>query len=437
MQKPPSPQSPPPAGTLAPGSTRFGWVPAIAPRLLLSFLLALVLWGWVTTQSNPTETRSFTNIPITAPELPAPLQIAGETGSVTLRVEGPQSIVEAINRSDLSATLDLSEVTGPGSFTVPVSVPLPAPARAVGLDPARLAIVVDETSSRTMPLTIAVTPPKDTSRQVGTITPSVSEVTVSGPARLVDGVTSVVLPIEIGDRTGNFTGQFTAEARNADGQPIPEVDLRPRRIITDVVVAARGRSVPVLIQAEGSPAPGFEAFDRVVTPRVVLLDGPPDIVNDIISVVTEPISVEGATQPVSAKVGLADLPPGVRIVDPADGQFTVVVQVRQRGVTQTLPGQTVVVNNLRPGLTASVEPPQADVVIFAAEDDLRSLQSGELAVSVSADGLEAGTYQLPMSVAVPPGVQWIRTEPEQVTVTIQAGATVAGATPERPFRAVP
>ena len=53
--------------------------------------------------------------------------------------------------------------------------------------------------------------------------PEVSEVTVSGPKRLVDNVARVVLPVDIGDRTDDFTADFVPVALDAAGQPIPEV----------------------------------------------------------------------------------------------------------------------------------------------------------------------------------------------------------------------
>jgi YbbR domain-containing protein len=404
---------------------RFRLSSDVLSRAAVSVLIALLLWGWVTTQRDPTQTRDFAGLPIQQPTLPQPLQVAGETGTINLRVEGPRSAVEDLSRSELEPRLDLSGISAPGSYTVPVVVDLPGPLRIDTLDPQRLSIVVDETASRTMQLSVVAEPPKDGTRQLGAITPEYSEVTVSGPKRLVDEVSRVVLPIEIGDRTGNFTGQFNAIALDVSDQPIPEVDLRPRRIIVDVEVEARGRSVPVLVQTFGSPAPGFETVDRVVNPSTVLLDGPEEVLNDLVSVVTEPISIEGATQPVSARVGLASLPPEVRLVEPADGQVTVVVQVRQRGVTQTLPDQPVTVTDLGPGLAAQVEPASISVVIFAAEDQLTAMRAGAVQVTTSVAERGPGTYELPLSVAVPPGVQWIRTEPEQVLVTITSEATPA------------
>ncbi len=400
------------------------------PRLALSLLLAVLLWAWVTTLRDPTQERIVSSLPIAAPELPAPLQVAGDLGSVTIRISGPRSQIDALPRTDIQPQLDLTGISAPGDYQAPVVVSLPGAIRLVEIDPARLPIVVDETTSRNLTLDLQLEAPTDGTRQFGTVVPEFSEVTVSGPKRLVDQVASVALPISMGERTADFTGQFEPVALTADGQVIPEIDLRPRRVIVNVGVEARGRSVPVLSQTIGSPAPGYEAVDRAVNPTTVLLDGPEDVLADLVSVVTEPVNIEGAQAPVSKRVGIADLPPEVRIVEPGDGLVTVVVQVRQRGITQSLSDQPVVVTGVGEGLSARPTEETVTIVIFAPEDLVSTLRAGDVVATVSVEGLDPGSYTLPLSVAVPPGVQWIRTEPDVVTVVVRRADESSGATPQ-------
>ena len=407
-------------------------IPADAiTRLLISVLIALLLWGWVTTQRNPTQSRTVAELPITPPQLADDqLQIGGELGNVTVQIEGPRSIVEGIARADLEPTLDLSGVSGPGEYTVPVVVDLPPAARIERLDPAQLSIVVDQREVRTLPLAVQADPPADGTREIGEITPEVSEVTVEGPRRLVDQVDRVILPVEIGDRTATFTNQFAPVAVNEEGQPIPEVIVRPRRVMTTVEVEASGRTLPVLIQTVGSPAPGYELGDDAVDPRVVVLDGPEDVLNSMVSVQTEPISVEGATSSVSRQAGLADLPPGVRVVEPSDGLVTVVIQIRERGVSQTLTDQQVTVTGMAPGLEAIVEPEAVSIVLVGAEDQLATLRADDVTPRASVEGLWVGEHQVPLTVELPSDVQWVRAEPESVRVTLRpSGPATPAATP--------
>ena len=403
-------------------------------RLLASLALALLLWSWVTTQQDPTIPATFPDVPLQEPELSDPRLTVGPFGDITVRVvvEGPRSLVRELGPDDLDPRLDLGGVDGPGDYTVPIQVTTPNGVRVEQLEPPQLSIIVDETASRSFHLVPEPIVPDDNTRRLGEVTPAVSEVTVSGPRRLVDAVARVVLPVEIGEQTSDFTGQFTPVAQNEAGEPVTEVRIRPQRVEATVRVEARGRSVPVLIQTIGDPAQGYEVGDRVANPDMVVLDGPDDAINDIVSVSTAPVMIDGATEPISQTVGLEGLPAGVQVVDPPDGNVVVVVQVRPRGTTQTVTAQGVEVTDLSPGLVASVDPAAVDVEIFAAEDTLAGLRADEIVPRVSAAGLGPGTYQLPLEVSVPAGVQWLRTDPMTATVTVRPrdGTPVTSAAPE-------
>jgi YbbR domain-containing protein len=397
-------------------------------RAAASLALAFLLWAWVTTQRDPPETRVFADLALQAPTLPEPLQIAGELPPVTIEVIAPRSVVDRLSRAGLRPSLDISQVTGPGNYQAPVVVDLPAAARVDSITPPRVPLVVDETASRTMHLEVVPAQIDDPTRRIGEIVPEVSEVTVSGPKRLVDNVAQVVLSVDIGDRSDNFTADFVPSALDAAGQPIPEVALLPSRVTTAVEVEQRGRSVPVLVQMVGSPEQGYESVGSVANPATVLLDGPEDVLANILSVVTAPVNIDGATETVSTRVGLEDLPPDVRVVNPADGSVVAVVQIRPRGLTQLLSDLPVQVNGVPDGFTASVEPDTVGVVVFASEETMANLGGEEISASVSAEGLSAGRHQVRPSVTVPPEVQWLRTDPEVVVVNIEREATGVPAT---------
>src|SRR5215213_4147880 len=357
-------------------------------RAAASLALAFLLWAWVTTQRDPPETRVFADLTLQAPTLPEPLQVAGELPAVTIEVIAPRSVVDRLSRSGLRPSLDVSEVTGPGNYQAPVVVDLRgAAARIDSITPQVVPLVVDETASRSMHLEVVPAQIDDPTRRIGEIVPEVSEVTVSGPKRLVDNVAQVVLPVDIGDRTDDFTAEFVPTALDPAGQPIPEVAILPSRVSTSVEVEQRGRSVPVLVQTVGSPEQGYESVGSVANPATVLLDGPDEALANIVSVVA-------------------------------------VVQIRPRGVTQLLSDLPVEINGVPEGFTATVEQDRLGVVVFASEETMANLSGEEISASVSAEGLGAGRHQVRPSVTVPPEVQWLRTDPEVVVVTIEPKTTV-------------
>lgn len=395
-------------------------------RMAISVAVALVLWGLVTTQQDPPFTRTFNNLPIQSTGMQEALVIPVDLGTASILVEGPTSLVEEITAESLAPVVNLSGISEPGTYIVPVEINAPGVVERE-ITPDQLSIIVDQSASRSFTLEWEVEPVADNARAVGEINPSRTEVTVTGPESIVERVDRVIFRVDIGDRTSSFTGQFPMIAVDENGVTIPEVAVRPQRVGASVEVEARGRLVPVLARTSGSPAEGYDVADQEVSPPAVLLNGPDQVLADLVSVSTEVVDIEGASEAVTRRVTVTDLPPGVTVVDPRDGTVLVVIQFQQRGVDQPLPAQPVLVDDLAPGYEAVVEPSAVDVVVFAGEDALGELRQGDVAPRVSVRGLLPGTHELTPSVQVPSDIRWIRTEPETIQVTIRRVAGSAGA----------
>ena len=68
-------------------------------RFGLSLLIALFLWGWVTTLQDPVETQNYAEIAITEPELPGALQIVTSLPRATVTITDVSSRLDELTRS--------------------------------------------------------------------------------------------------------------------------------------------------------------------------------------------------------------------------------------------------------------------------------------------------------------------------------------------------
>ena len=398
-------------------------------RLGSSLVLALLLWGWVTTREDPERTRSFSNVTVEVGELNGNLVVVSAPPNVLIRIKGPSSVIDDVEASEVAARLDLNEVDQPGSYSVPIVVSAPDGVWSRQSIPARVQIQVEESVAKQFPLTPLVTGDVSPNRRVGQIVPEVSEVTVRGPSSVVDRVGSVILPVMIGNNTRDFEGAFTPIARDKDGQPVTEVEISPNAVKATVPIEAAGKVVAVFANIVGTPAAGLAVLDQAVIPTTVLVDGDPTLLADLISIQTAPVDVTGATGNISQRVALDNLPEGVKVIEPDDGRVLVSVQIGARGVRQNLQGLRVEVINLGEGLQAEVVPDGVSVVVVASSEALVNLTAEDITIQVDATGLGPGEHVLRPSVSLPPNLQWISTNPEVVTVTITRAAAPSGATP--------
>jgi YbbR domain-containing protein len=183
-------------------------------------------------------------------------------------------------------------------------------------------------------------------------------------------------------------------------------------------VAARGKSVAALVSTQGSAAPGFEVLDRTANPASVIVDGPAELLDQLIAVSAEPVDISGASSSVSSTVEIVDLPEGVQVIQPQSGQIDVLIQIGQRGARQALTGLTVNVANVAAGLEATVNPAEITIEVVAPEEVLSDLTVESFQVVVDASELGPGVHEVDPMVIVPAQVQWISANPSTVELTL-------------------
>lgn len=389
-------------------------------RFVVSLLMATLLWGWVTQLQDPFETRTYPSVAIDTSDLPDTLQVVSSLPTATVELSDAASRVDAINAPDIAVRIDVSSIDGPGTYQVPLIVDSPNVNRR-SVEPDQVSIQVDDRVTAVFPLTIENLTDGDQTRSIRDVLPEVSQVTVSGPSSAVDRVESVVLPVTIGQEVADFNGVFTPYAADASGQPISEVEILPKSVRTRVAIQTRGKNVSVIPNTTGTPAEGFSIEQRRAIPDTIVVDGPPEVLDDLLFVNTEAVDVANATESFSARARLADLPDGVTVIGASGG--TVEVRIAITNTTET--SQSLSALNVEPiglgnGLVVEIEPSQVTLQVTAPVEILQAMQQENIKVFVDLTGMDAGTYTIQPRVTVPQGATWLGNEPASVTVTIRA-----------------
>jgi YbbR domain-containing protein len=400
----------------------------VALRFLASVALALILWALVTLREDPETNRAYADVPVQALSLDESLVILNEIEPVRVELSGPRSDINPIDASALIANIDFSSVEEPGIYQLPISLVVPDGVWRSEVVPATAAVEVERSESKPFRLAPVVSDLDENSLRTATVYPDDEQVTVTGPASLIDSIAEVVLPVEVSGGTQTFREVYVPEARDDEGNIVQGVTIDPSAVEATVRVSARGKSVAVLATITGSPAPGYEVAERTINPQFVIVDGDEVALDSLVALSTEPIDVSEADASFNVTVPIADLPEGLQILQPSSGEVEVLVQITQRGVRQSLPSQQVTVVGVGEGLNASVNPDEITIEVVGPEDALVALDSSTLQVVVDATGLAPGTYSVQPSVIMPPRVQWVTTFPAEVTLTITEAP--GAATPE-------
>ncbi len=91
-------------------------------RAIVALILAFTLWAWVTAEQDPEIGRTIPSVQVSAINVPKNMQIVGDLPHVEIRLQGPQSKIQALETGQVQAVVDLGSVKQPGTVTVDVDV---------------------------------------------------------------------------------------------------------------------------------------------------------------------------------------------------------------------------------------------------------------------------------------------------------------------------
>jgi len=403
---------------------------------LRTFILALALgisvWVSAVSAADPDEVSAYPD--------PIPLEVLGQDSSLVLTSEIPQTVEVTLRaprsvwdlltaeENSVRALLDLSGFSA-GEHTVDIQIMVAErPYQLVLVNPTTVTVDLESIATQTFPLVLSLSGQPAAGYQAGDATKEVTEVAISGPESLVrkatrarvlvnlDGVREGIdesLPIQIVDEQNNILQGLTINPETV-GVKVPIIQLGGFRDV----------AVKVIVQGQVSAGYRLENIN-VFPPVITVFASDPTLVNDLPGVVeTQPLDLQDRREDISTRLSLA-LPDNITIV----GAQTVQVQVSISPIqtSLTLLNQPINVIGLSEGLSAQVFPQTVDVILSGPLPVLDALTSQDVTVSVDANGLEIGVYQLTPGVKVlveNVGVESILPGTVEVVVEVPATPTI-------------
>ncbi len=117
---------------------------AVLNRNMLVSLQGNTVATFTVTVAPKIITRIFANVPVHFNSLQTGLKIAGQETPLTVELEGPQNELEIYTFPSYAAQADCSQITGPGTYSVPVVLYLPDQFTVRKSEPSDITITVED-----------------------------------------------------------------------------------------------------------------------------------------------------------------------------------------------------------------------------------------------------------------------------------------------------
>lgn len=386
-------------------------------RIIISVLLALVVWGFISWETNPEVERTIPDVPVEARNVPENMQLVGELPTVAVTLKGPEDVMAGLSNTEISAYVNLEDVQSVGVTEQQVEVAAPSGLRVATADPSTISVELDAVITETFPIQLVETAPRPPNVASVTVSPEAAE--VRGSRQEVSRVDRVIAEVTIGAETESFTKQVPTKAVTSDGTVVSDVTIEPAQATVDVTFSTTGKFVPITVMCacvQNNEVSVVTFPEAAAIPSTVRITGPENLVSEITEIRTKPIDITNLTESdwvLDVELDLTGIPNGVTVTETKVDVWVPIEQ--ERLIFDNVPIEVV---NLADGLQATVTPGRVTFAVRGSSEELQQLEGTTPLAIVDAKDREAGSYRVTVRVVVPPELTYEGVEPAEVQLTI-------------------
>ena len=303
---------------------------------IISFVIALLLWFYIIAVVDPSVDVTVRDIPIRYTnqdviEEKGLCLISDLRATVELKIRGSRKRIANIDNKNIYATVDLSNISKTGTFSLPIAISIPYEYNEiVSKKPYNASVVIDKIVSAEREVKVLTSGSTASGYIAGTAVPSVKMVALKGASTMIDRIESVGAEINYDGRTADIKDNEKLFFIDADGKRIAAdndiYNLVKMDVETTVVECPvyKLKNVPIKVNAKASD--GVENYKISVQPSNVTIYAETEVLELIDEVMTDLVNIDEMTE--NTVVTGVVLPEGVYL---RDGIAEVTVKAEKRG----------------------------------------------------------------------------------------------------------
>lgn len=401
---------------------------------VISLLFAILLWGYVMMETNPSRTKTVTEIPVSfsgeSELLDKGLVVRGDhediLKSVTARVSVELTKYTGLDASDINATVSLRSVSKADTYKLKVNATT-SQGTVLSVSPSEIVIEVDHLATRVVPIEVEYSGALPHGYWQGQPALGASTISVSGPAEDVSKVSKAICDINLAGRRTSYNESVLLRYIDGDSNEVDRalfLNTLPSVVVKmDILPTAL---IPInvedAIMGTQALAVNYEVYDIISTPPAVRAAGPEKVLSELQAsgINIENIDVSGKNSSVQQDITIT-VPEGITLLD--DPNINVYVDIREKQETVEFTDLEINVRGLGNKLTAELSEKMCTASVTGRVTLMKLLERGDVKVYADLTGLGAGTHTAQLKLSFPredmqTEFEWTLSIPE-VTVTIK------------------
>ena len=245
----------------------------------LTFLFALIIWVLIYNYNDPVITKTFTlNVTMENEDL---LEKASKVYSIvqgqtiSVRIKGKKSFIDYLNKEDIIATADLSNLSEVNATSIKVDIPKASPSdwEVSSMYPELLKVDVDEYMSSQYQIEIDKKGTLPEYKYLKDFSALPSSVNIDGARSFIEKIDRVVVEPDISDAKEGFSTYCSVKILDKDGNDITnESTLSIPSIRVSATVYTK-KELPINVNIINNVPEGYEIVEYDYSPKTVTVAG--------------------------------------------------------------------------------------------------------------------------------------------------------------------
>ena len=387
---------------------------------IICLILSILSWFFVMDSLDKTVTNKFVDLPV---EILGIEQIENqnliigeiENAKVDVSLTGPWRKIMSLSEKDITLTAALTGSTK-GSVAIPIEVRLSDSTVAVDLSEKIMRVELDAIETEKRPVRTELTGTAPEGVEIGELVTKQTEVSVTGPSKLLKTVAYVDAIGEIGENKSSFTSFMQLTPRNDKDETVEGVDVVEAFVEVEVPFIV-SKEVPIELVFISAFGDKHKLVSHSISPEKVTIRGEKSLIDKTDSIPTREYTLVSST-PVEIALNLI-VPSGITAsVDKTTAQFEV-QQIESRTFNYKV-SQVAIINQNE---SYSYEFEDKNLLIRVDVRDsrevLNELQAGDVKLSIDVTNMSPGVWRTALKLDGLPAGSTATADPNSLPIVIE------------------
>lgn len=229
---------------------------------------------------------------------------------------------------------------------------------------------------------------------------------------VINSISHLEAEVNVENLDGNISVLSACTVYNKKGEKIDDFQN-----ITVNVSLNLGKTVPVILTTEGTPANDYLEGIKSISPEKVLITGSNDLMSSIGYIVTEPVNLDGVESDVKTKAKLK-LPEGITLVN-TENSIDVNIMIDKllvKGFQVNKNNISLINQNMGESYYYEILNDNIIVQVKGERNDIQSIVANDIKIRADVGGLKDGVYSVPAKVVLPDNVMLVNSDSLQVRI---------------------